>query len=205
MLVAILLTPLFASSPDARAVTEPHEPRDQTVEIGVGAGAYVLTAAPNPADAGGRTDLSLGFRLAYLPWSFVGAEAEATYLSSRRGLTDSGGYAIRGHLLGQVPGRLTPFVLVGGGLLRRPSELEEGNSRTLHWGGGLRWYTHANVNLRVDGRHVLAFQSDGLRQDIEITVGFGFALFPEEEAKIAANQSARHSSLANVRSRDTSP
>lgn len=183
MIATTIFAQLLTATPPAAGTVadDATEPHPQSLEVGVGSGAFVPADGPsglNPEVDGG---LSLGLRLAYLPTTFFGVEAEAIHLASRRGLTDNGGYAVRGHVLGQLPGRLTPFILVGGGVLGRPTPDEPSVHPAGHWGVGLRWFTHANVHLRVEGRHILAFTPSRVRQDLEAHVGLGFSLFPTKK------------------------
>lgn len=196
--VALALTVL--SAPPAVLEEEILAPRPHTIEVGIGSGAFLPAVGPRGMDPRAETGLAVGLRLAYLPWSFAGVEAEVLHLASRQGSTDVGGYAARGHLLFQLPGRLAPFVLGGAGVLGRPTDGDPQSTVATHWGGGLRWFTHPNVNVRLEARHVLAFPGEQVRQDFEATIGFGFSLFAVDESPSLLSEVAGTSrQVASVR------
>lgn len=157
-------------------------PQPHSVEIGIASGAIIPAGTPSNVERAGDTGLSVVARLAYLPWTFLGAEAEGIHIASRTGEQD-GGYAFRAHLLGQIPGRLSPFVLVGGGLNGRPSPSDDELRASVHWGWGARWWTHRSLNLRLEGRHIVTGGPQGARHDVEMTLGIGFTLFAQRPSR----------------------
>lgn len=174
VLTLTFLVTTLASTPVIE--TAAPAPRPHAIEVGVVSGAFVPAVGPTSMDTSAESGLSVGLRLGYFPLTFFGLEGEAVHLASRLGSDDVGGYAARGHMTFQLPGRLTPFLLGGTGVLGRPTELDPESSLAAHWGGGLRWYTHGNVHVRLDVRHIVAFAAE-TRQDVEATLGIGFTLF----------------------------
>ena len=109
-----------------------------------------------------KTGFDVGVRLAYLPLRFVGIEVEGGVVPTK--LQGNGGYsatlfAVRGHLVLQMPTRLALFVVGGGGVLGVTSPAKGLGSNvdgTLHVGGGLKYYLTEKVVLRIDGRDVIS-------------------------------------------------
>jgi hypothetical protein len=196
--VTLLFAHALLGAPPAVVEAAP-EPRPQALEVGVGSGAFLPTAGPETMDRTAETGLAVGLRVGYFPVAWLGVEAEAVHFASRLGEEDVGGYAARGSLLAQVPARLSPFVLAGAGVLGRPTTAEPESTPSAHYGGGFRWYTHPNINLRVEARHLLAFGRDLTRQDVEATVGFGFTLFAVDEVERFAGARRRARRVARVR------
>jgi OOP family OmpA-OmpF porin len=107
-----------------------------------------------------KTGFDVGIRFAYLPLRFVGVEVEGGIVPTK--LDGNGGYkttlfAVRGHLILQMPTRLALFVVGGGGILGVTSSAKGLGSNvdgTLHVGGGLKYYLTEKVVLRIDGRDI---------------------------------------------------
>jgi len=121
----------------------------------------------------------LGLRASYTPLAFVGVEAEASVMP---GSTEAGDrvlmWSARGHLVAQLARwSVTPFVLVGGGLLGVSSDRSAvGNDvdATLHFGGGAKVYLNRWMMLRLDVRDVVAARrgyQDGMVHSPEILLG----------------------------------
>jgi outer membrane protein OmpA-like peptidoglycan-associated protein len=96
-------------------------------------------------------------RAAYLPVPFLGIEVEGALMPTSA--ADGGGSALlgafRGHLLAQVPARIAPFVLFGGGLLGVSSDDTNYGTATewgLHIGTGAKFYLTHRWLLRFDIR-----------------------------------------------------
>lgn len=117
-----------------------------------------ITKTPRPLKPG----FDVGVRLAYLPLRFVGVEVEGGVVPTK--LDGNGGYkttlfGVRGHLILQLPTRLSLFVVAGGGMLGAssgPKALGKNIDGTLHVGGGLKYYVTPKVVLRIDGRDILS-------------------------------------------------
>ena len=111
----------------------------------------------------------LGLRAAFFPISFLGAEAEVGLMpASVEGDQSALLYGLRAHLIGQMPSRLTPFFVIGGGTLSVSSDedaLGDDSDMEFHWGLGAKWYATDWLLLRVDGRHILSAALDGIIGD----------------------------------------
>lgn len=136
-----------------------------------------------------RPNLELGVRAGYYPLRFVGIEAEGSLVPAR--IDDRGSglvYAFRGHAVGQLGlWSVTPFVLVGGGLIgirSAGSLLGRDVDPALDFGGGVKIHFD-RVVLRLDVRDVIThrrgvdatFQSHNL----ELLLGVGIVLGRERE------------------------
>jgi OOP family OmpA-OmpF porin len=127
-------------------------------------GLYEEKVAMSPRPL--KTGFSGGLRIAYMPLRFVGIEAEGG-ISPSKVVYDLDGeeakrkvllYALRAHVILQLPTQLSLFVLAGGGVLGASSKddaLGKSADGTLHFGGGLKYYVHKKVVLRIDGRDIV--------------------------------------------------
>jgi outer membrane protein OmpA-like peptidoglycan-associated protein len=111
-----------------------------------------------------RVALEIGIRVGYLPLPYVGVEGEVSLFPTKANDQAALGYAARLHVIAQyaVWKGLTPFAVVGGGMLGvRSGEDAVGNDvdGAFHWGVGLKYYLHKWFALRMDFRHIV---SDGL-------------------------------------------
>ena len=107
-----------------------------------------------------RAALEGGLRVAYLPRPWLGLEAEAgvTPTATKEGASTNL-FHLRAHLLAQLPYRLAPFALAGGGLLGMESGRNAAGNDSdpaFHWGLGAKYYATPRVALRVEGRHTLS-------------------------------------------------
>lgn len=112
----------------------------------------------------------VGLRLGFYPARFVGLEVEGGVMPStlrnenyRTLLTDPAMlYTARGQLVLQLGlWSVTPFVLVGGGVLGVASSrnvLGNDIDPAVHFGGGLKFYLSRHVMLRVDVRDVMSYR-----------------------------------------------
>lgn len=174
------LTLLFASlslavaEPHARADDPPlYAPEDGMLEAGAFLGLFLPSSDHELYDptltreALSSPALDLGLRAAYFPVKFIGAELEGALIpASTEADASSTIWGLRAHLIGQYPGRLTPFVLLGGGGLFERSAMDaNGNDSDseFHWGIGAKYYLTHLIGLRVDGRHYLTsgYDPDG--------------------------------------------
>lgn len=130
-----------------------------------GHGLYGEGITKTPRDL--KTGFDVGLRVAYLPLRFVGIEAEGGISPMKVDYVDAGKdirkkavtYALRAHVILQLPTQLSLFVLAGGGVLGVSSKndaLGKNADGTLHVGGGLKYYVHKKVVLRIDGRDIFA-------------------------------------------------
>lgn len=179
----------------------PSEPGRFDVEVGVFGGIFLPSSEHELYDStqsfhspyqvvGPKVGL---LRLGFYPWPFLGIEGEGGYSpqenerGERFGLFDA-----RGHVVVQLPGRVTPFLLAGGGLLGAEGESGSDVDEALHWGAGVKFYPTPWLNLRVDGRHVISSRlgpDTGNTNHFELTAGVSIVVFrePEAPANLASN------------------
>jgi OOP family OmpA-OmpF porin len=138
-------------------------------QLGVFGGAMVMSdrgedpkPAPQPPAEFDPLALDIGARLGIYPMRYFGIEGEGAIIFTT-GSNDhtarlGGG---RGHLVGQLPmGRLTPFALVGGGVLGAACPEEGCNGATggretkpaFHFGIGAKLGIAENFHVRLDLR-----------------------------------------------------
>lgn len=115
-----------------------------------------------------KTGFDVGLRVAYLPLRFIGIEAEGGVSPTKVEYVGDEGknlvrrstlFAMRAHLILQLPTQLSLFLVAGGGVLGVSSKndaLGKNADGTLHIGGGLKYYVHEKVVLRIDGRDIIA-------------------------------------------------
>ncbi|MBK8481984.1 MAG: OmpA family protein [Proteobacteria bacterium] len=135
-------------------------------EVGVYLGAFFPDAQHELYENGivphrpfDDVSFSGGLRLAYLPLSWIGIEAEAGWMPTQTEANDASAniYTLRGHVLAQYPGRIAPFVLAGAGLLGVSSGRRAAGDDAdlaLHWGVGLKYYVEPSFAVRLEGRHI---------------------------------------------------
>ncbi|MEM7153545.1 MAG: FecR domain-containing protein [Myxococcota bacterium] len=124
---------------------------------------------------------TFGFRLGYYPIRWVGLELENTMAptATRDTGEDSLLFAVRGHIVGQLPWRITPTLHVGGGALGANGGAALGRDidAGFHFGGGVKFYITRWAMLRLDARDTMteAF-GGGLTHSPEVTLGFSAVL-----------------------------
>lgn len=99
-----------------------------------------------------------GGRIGLFLTSWLGVEAEGDYSLLKTKTTDQDANVWRagGHLVLQLPGRFTPFLVAGGGAIGTGSEqLGSNTDPEFHWGLGVKFYFTQNFGIRIDGRHIL--------------------------------------------------
>nr|WP_255216389.1 OmpA family protein [Pseudenhygromyxa sp. WMMC2535] len=157
-------------------------PEANTGEIGIYGGVLLLSADHelfepdlDQDDQGfrplRRVNPDLGLRIGYYPLRFFGLEAEGGVAPSR--VDDGQGvmpFMVRGQVVGQLGlWSVTPFVLVGGGLIGVRSAREalgDDVDPALHFGGGVKFYLDRWVSLRLDVRDVVSNRR-GVEQTFE--------------------------------------
>jgi outer membrane protein OmpA-like peptidoglycan-associated protein len=131
-----------------------------------------------------RVAFDLGFRLGYYPLRWLGGEFEVGVMPTS---LDAGGratmYAIRGHVIGQLPWwRLTPFLVVGGGGHGVGSDdgvAGDDIDASFHWGPGLKFYATRYLALRLDLRHLVGARvvaNNGAASHFEALFGISLTL-----------------------------
>ena len=106
----------------------------------------------------------IGLRAAYFPLSFLGIEAEGALLPTKtRGDNESAMlYTVRGHLIAQLPfWRITPFLVIGGGMLGSSSDPMGGDvDPAMHAGLGVKVGINRWLSARLDVRDTLSQKND---------------------------------------------
>lgn len=146
---------------------------DHMFQLGVFGGAMLMSdrgedpqPAPNPPVEFDPFALEAGARLGVYPMRYLGIEGEGAIVFTT-GEQDHAARlgAVRGHLVGQLPmGRLTPFLLVGGGALGAacPTEGCDGSTSgrelkpAFHFGLGAKLGIAENFHVRLDVRDTLS-------------------------------------------------
>src|SRR5690606_18737519 len=108
---------------------------------------------------GFKTAGEIGLRVAYFPATFLGFEVEGAAMPSQADDgTSAGLWTARGHLIGQIPGSsITPFALIGGGVLGAASDAMGNDAdATLHLGLGVKAALDEYLSLRLDVRDTLS-------------------------------------------------
>lgn len=119
---------------------------------------------PNTAQQPFKASGEVGLRVAYFPLTFLGVEAEAAAMPSEADDgTAAGLWAIRGHVIGQLPGRsITPFVLFGAGALGASSDaMGNDDDDALHFGLGVKAALDQHLSVRLDVRDTLTRRVGG--------------------------------------------
>lgn len=157
------------------AEDEPKPERDTHMfEAGVYAGfisvssnhELVTTDSPLARDrAIARVSPDVGVRFGYYPLRTFGVELEGGLMpTSLREGSDVLLFEGRASLIGQLPGRVTPYVLVGGGvtgLTSDPNVLGDDTDASFHWGGGVKFFATRHIAIRLGLRDVVLSRSDG--------------------------------------------
>lgn len=131
----------------------------------------------------------LGARAAFFPLTFLGAELEGAAGGTK---TETGSaadvWSARAHGILQLPGsRLTPFALIGGGVMGAGSNATgTDRDKLFHFGAGLKYAFDDFVGVRFDLRDNLtqknAAESGTLAHHPEATLGLAFTLDPSSHA-----------------------
>jgi outer membrane protein OmpA-like peptidoglycan-associated protein len=133
------------------------------VEIGVFGGATIFSESHELYDESTKTqspfrfaEPTVGLRLAYYPLSFLGLEAEGGYIPAESDAGKVDIFTVKGHLIGQLPYRVAPFLLVGGGAhILSSNVMGNDTDPEFHYGGGLKIAIVSGLMARFDARHVM--------------------------------------------------
>lgn len=126
----------------------------------------------------------IGVRLGYFPLEMLGVEVEGLIAPAKT--ADSGGdapiYGVRGQLIGQYPGRITPFAVAGMGVSRVSSSnsvLGRDTDRLAHLGLGAKFYATESMSVRLDLRYLRgpAADKDTGTNHYEILLGLAWTPF----------------------------
>jgi outer membrane protein OmpA-like peptidoglycan-associated protein len=163
-----------SSSEGVSASSTGERAEDNFIELGIFGGILFPSKEHNFEDAdteagkkqhqefkGAAPDF--GGRIGYYPVRYVGVEFEGAYMPS--GTQDGGSanlWALRGHVVGQVPlGGVTPFALIGGGRMGASSDAMGSDSDPLfHFGVGLKVPVTDALGLRLDLRDNMTQKND---------------------------------------------
>jgi outer membrane protein OmpA-like peptidoglycan-associated protein len=142
-------------------------PQRDILDIGMSIGGMFNPSSHGLFDSGDgtrppldRSGFLFGFRIAYMPLSFVGVGVETGVSPLTGGDPDARAdeYSFRILALGQLPYRITPTLALGGGLIgirsRDASILNETDGAFV-WGLGLKMYVNQWIAVRIDGRHLV--------------------------------------------------
>lgn len=190
----------FSSSASAPAAEDGgymtrYRPEPHLVEIGMFVGAMFPSDEHNLHDEDlphmpyDTAAFELGARLGYFPFPYVGVEAEGAVMpTDTEDGTAAGLFAVRGHLIGQVPfWSITPFVLVGGGMLGTNSgRLGNDMDPAIHFGAGVKVPVDDVMSVRLDLRDTMSQKNvpdDGVQtHHPEVLLGLTFTLGRKKEA-----------------------
>lgn len=150
-------------------------PERDMLDVGIAIGGFFLPKDHGLFDAGlgprpsyARSAFLFDFRLAYmiLPYVGVGLETGVSPNHSTTARADATMPSFRMHVIGQLPYRITPTLVLGGGFVASRSNepiLRELDS-AFHWGPGVKLFINQWVSARIDGRHIVTPSgSDGGR------------------------------------------
>ena len=175
-----------SKAPHRRPFMRRYEPERNTVEIGIFGGIMLISPQhelydPNRAwQRYKRIAPDIGARFAYYPLRFLGIEAEGAVMPTKTAADQNALlYGVRGHLIGQFPRRISPFVLLGVGGLGTSGSLGSDIDPALHFGGGVKFLINSRLTLRLDIRDNVApaVQLDNGRTNyIEILLGLSLTL-----------------------------
>jgi OOP family OmpA-OmpF porin len=144
-----------------------HAPENHMVDAGLYLGAMIIAENHGLFDPGlgpqprlNRSAFDIGFRLAYMPLRFVGVGMEIGGMPTRApGAFDRRAdlYTVRAHVIGQLDYRVTPTLVLGGGLLgiRSDEPILNSGDPAFHWGPGVKIHANDWVAVRLDGRHIV--------------------------------------------------
>ncbi|MBN1607341.1 MAG: OmpA family protein [Polyangiaceae bacterium] len=163
------------SAPTEAAATAPspaegymsrYIPQNNLFEVGIFGGLFFpaknheLGDPTQPLAPYAKVAPELGLRLAFFPLSFAGLEAEGAVMPThtKRDDAKAGLWAVRGHVVAQLPlASIVPFVVVGGGALGTSSDtLGTDNDPAFHFGAGVKMPVDDFVSVRLDLRDTLA-------------------------------------------------
>lgn len=190
MVLFLTTSILFQATGRIASAQEPPLPRDGMGHIRGFAGIF-FPVSDEPLSgylAGEEASVSplYGLGGGYYPRAYLGFEGEiaAAYFPAVIGAHPDA-YAIspRVQAVLALPRRLSPFILVGGGAQLYQTvggvevdqqQIDLDTRATVHWGAGLNFLITRNINLRLDGRHNLAFGASDIGQQIETFASLGF-------------------------------
>lgn len=173
-------------------VEPPRAPGNHMVELGLVTGVFLPSSDHELYDSLATDHAAfdpvaptVGVRLSYFPFPYVGAEAEGAYMPTRSAGDLAHLFAVRGHVMVQGPWRWAPFALAGGGLLGSEGAPGGDIDQAFHWGLGLKFYIDHQLSARLDGRHIYSGAEgpgEGNTHHFEVLLGVSFTLFRSDPA-----------------------
>jgi len=163
-------------------------PENNELDLGVYMGAFVLAENHSLFNTSlgdqpeiRRAAFNMGFRATYFPIRFVGVGIEGGFAPTRSPALAAPATvgSFRGHLVGQLPLRVTPLLVIGGGFLNitSPEPRMRDIGGAFHWGLGVKFHVTKWIAVRLDGRHIVADGNDGnAAHHGEINVGLDVTL-----------------------------
>ena len=171
--MALLTVACVVTSSNLAAADEDDlAPKDNAFSVGVTAGVFLPDANVHDFLWEGNTwqplnpvAPAMGLRLSYEPIRYVGIEVEGEVIPIGTDTTNDSATLLgwRGQVIGQLPARLTPFVLVGAGsmgIVSGDSVLGDDNDLTEHIGAGAKFFLTSRMSVRLDGRWLFAPKFD---------------------------------------------
>jgi outer membrane protein OmpA-like peptidoglycan-associated protein len=152
-------------------------PERNSLSIGVTAGIflpdsdahdfYYTTNTWQPLDQIGPV---MGLRFSYEPLRYLGLEVEGEAIQMRTDAMDDSATVLgwRAQVVGQLPGRLTPFALLGAGsmgIISADDVLGDDNDLIQHLGAGAKFFITPGMSIRLDGRWLIAPKVDAANAD----------------------------------------
>lgn len=138
-----------------------------------------------------------GLRLGYYPLSFLGIEAEGAFLPVESDVDSGEIYNVKGHLIGQLPFRVAPFLLVGGGIQILNSDGQGDDlDHEFHYGGGVKVGIISGLLVRAEARHLIAPRFNGgvegnnIAHHVEVLGGLSYTFggfSPDDDGDGVAN------------------
>ncbi len=141
-------------------------PENNELDVGIYGGLFIRADNHGMFDQGvdtqpfiNKTNADFGGRATYFPLKWVGVGIEAAGMPTRAPQLDSKGsfWTFRGHIVGQLPYRITPTLVLGGGILgiRSNDPLLQASEGVFHWGPGVKAHINKWIAVRLDGRHIV--------------------------------------------------
>lgn len=152
-------------------------PERNTFSIGVTAGVFLPDAdahdfyyATNTWQPLNPVGPAMGLRFSYEPLRYLGLEIEGEAIPLRTDTMNDSATMLgwRAQVMGQLPGRLTPFILLGAGsmgIISADDVLGDDNDLTEHVGAGARFFITPGMSVRLDGRWLLAPKVEAANAD----------------------------------------
>ena len=199
LIVSLLVFALLAL-PAGASAEDQEEPdvwdKLHRIELGLYAGAFFPPKSHELYDLDvdqfplAKAAFDVGLRASYLPLPFVGLELEGGVMPTAGRDVDASGvmWHLRAHVIGQYPMRVTPFVVLGYGLLGISSGDDLVGSDVdgaFHVGVGGKYNVTPRIQVRLDGRlNVSGARGEGgLMPYFELLAGASYLLWYKERPK----------------------